>query len=47
MGFCDWYWFLTRHFEKELKALDPHIGPIRDIEFRGGNFEPDRHEVGR
>ena len=45
MGFCDWYWFLARYFETKLKQMDPHVGPVRDLEFRGGNFEPDRHEV--
>lgn len=41
MGFCDWYWFLAKHFESELKKLDPHVGAIRDIEFRSGEFETD------
>ncbi len=41
MGYCDWYWFLTNHFDRELKRLDPYSKPLRDIEFSGGNFETD------
>lgn len=41
MGWCDWYWFLSNYFDAELKRLDPHARPLREIEFTGGDFETD------
>lgn len=41
MPWSDWYWFLSNHFDKELLRLDPHSEPIRNIMFKGGNFDND------
>src|ERR1035441_4769237 len=41
MPFSDWYWFLSAHFDKELLRLDPHSKPLRDIMFRGGDYDSD------
>jgi hypothetical protein len=41
MDFCDWYWFLSEHFDRELKRLDPYSKPLREMMFNRGEFEPD------
>ena len=41
MGFCDWYYFLSNHFNRELKRIDPFSKPLQEIEFTRGYFETD------
>ena len=41
MGWCDWYWFLSRHFERELLRVDPYHKPLREIMFTAGDWETD------
>lgn len=37
MDFCDWYWFLSRYFDRELLSLDKYHKPLSGMLFRDPN----------
>jgi hypothetical protein len=47
MDFCDWYWFLDSHLEKELREIDPTGPKLGSLMFRNGEYEPDRQRAER
>lgn len=41
MPYSDWFWFLSNHFERELKRVDPAVRPLNELMFKGGEWEGD------